>query len=695
MLAAVRACGVAVRRLVTVCAAAVAAGLVLLSGAGAAGPEGWTTYGRDAGRSGAAAEALPPSSVRPDVVLPIRGRVTSQVLAARDVPKPGLTTLYVATSAGVLYALGESGYVRWRVDLGRLPNACPQLDGYGVTGTPAIDAASRSLFVADALGRLHDLDLATGAERPGWPVTLYSDPGLELVWGALALADGHVYVPTGSYCDGGPFVGKVISVDVATQAVSTWQAVPPELGGGGGIWGWGGVAYSRALDRLYVATGNAFEGGTNTGDAFSEAAGYGEAVVSLDPALGVVGASHPASVDEPLDLDLVGSPVVAERPGCGPLVFAHDKNAELFGWHADAVGGQPLWTVALEPYNPDNPVLSQLAWDPKRNALFAVTGSRIVRVDVAADCSASVRWSRALGTDSLNGSPTVSGDAVWFGLSGSPRLVAFGADTGVRLASLPLPGLVVAAPTVVDGRIVVGTFTGQFVSYRSSLAGAVAAGPPAPAVAGHSSWLDRRHGWVSREDGVWATEDGGGHWRRVFGQAASEVLRTSPKDGLIRVPSVESGCTCTRTLYTVDNGAHWVPTRAVAGRLVGKGRSVYWVGANGTEVEQIAPWPPVDRLRSHPVASTDGATISDLALIQDGVAALVQNPSSGAVSVLVVNGAGQSLIHLPQAPGALVTTSLSTSGSALVVAGTVFAGGTLQRVRWSSDGDGAWDPSAS
>ena len=384
--------------------------------------------------------------------------------------------------------------------------------------------------------------------------------------------------------------------------------------------------------------------------------------------------------------------MIADRPGCGPLVFAHDKNAELFGWHADAVTGQPLWTVALEPYDPDNPVLSQLAWDRKRNALFAVTGSKIVRVDVAADCSASIRWSRALGTDSLNGSPTVSGDAVWFGLSGSPRLVAFDADTGARLVSLPLPGLVVTAPTVVDGRIVVGTFTGQLVSYRSSLAGAVAPGPPAPAVPGHSSWLDRSRGWVSREDGVWATEDAGGHWRHVFGQAASEVLRTSPKTGLIRVPSVEPGCTCTRTLYTVDNGAHWTATRAVAGRLVGKGLSVYWVGANGTEVEQIAPWPPVDRLRSHPVASTDGGTISDLALIQGGVAALVQNPANGAVSVLVVNGAGQSVIHLPQAPGVLVTTALSVSGSALVVAGTVFDGGTLQRVRWTSDGDGVWDP---
>jgi hypothetical protein len=90
-------------------------------------PTGWTTYGGDPGRVGSAPALAPP--IKPAFVLPLRGRVTSQVLAARDVPSPGLTTLYVTTSAGIVYALSESGYVRWRVDLGQLANECPQLDG--------------------------------------------------------------------------------------------------------------------------------------------------------------------------------------------------------------------------------------------------------------------------------------------------------------------------------------------------------------------------------------------------------------------------------------------------------------------------------------------------------------------------------------------------------------------------------------
>ena len=224
--------------------------------------------------------------------------MTSQPLVARNVPRKGDTTVYVATSAGFVYALAANGYVRWRVDLGRfvLP-ACPQIpDGWGVTGTPVIDPATRTLYVADAFGRLHAFDLATGAERAGWPVVLYRDYRRELVWGAMLLVDGAIYAGTGAYCDL-PMEGKLIRVSLADRKVSSWTVVPPELGGGGGIWGWGGVAYSAKRDSLFVVTGNAFEGGSNKGAAFSEAAGYGEHLVELSrdlasPLVGRAGADR-------------------------------------------------------------------------------------------------------------------------------------------------------------------------------------------------------------------------------------------------------------------------------------------------------------------------------------------------------------------------------------------------------------------
>ncbi len=662
--------------------------VAVVAGAQAAGPApGWPTYGGEPGRTGAVGDALPPTTVKPAFVLPVTGRVTSQVLAARDVPAGGVTTLYVATSAGRIYAVSETGYVRWRVDLGQLPHACPQLDGYGITGTPAIDPATRTLYAADALGRLHALDLATGAERSGWPVVLYPDPARELAWGALAFAGGRVYVPTGSYCDAGPFQGKVISVDVSSREVSTWTAVPVEQGGGGGIWGWGGVAYSSSLDSLFIATGNAFEGGSNTGDTFSEAAGFGESVVALSPALEVRGASHPVSIDQPLDLDFVGSPVVVDRPGCGELVLAQDKNAQIFAWKAADVGGGPLWSLTLETFDPDDPVLSQLAWDPKRNAAFAVTGTRLVRVDVAADCSGSIAWTHELGTDSLNGSPTVAGGTVWFGVSAGPRLLGVDTGTGETVASLALPGLAVTAPTVLDGRIFVPTFTGQLVGFSSARAAPAAPGPAAAGVTGHSSWIDARHGWVSRETGVWATDDGGARWRQIFAKAAVTVVRTSVRAGVIRVPAVPSGCTCAYDLWTVDGGLHWTATRAIGGGLIGRGGALYWVAASRTAISRVTPWPPAGRLRSQAVGRLDGGTIRGLALLPDGIAALARDASTGDLSVLLVQGGAARTRALPSPPGTTVAQSLRSSGSELVVDATVLDGDALEQLRWTSTGD--------
>src|SRR4029453_14058626 len=140
--------------------------------------------------------------------------------------------------------------------------------------------ATHAIYVADAFGRVHALDLATGAERPGWPATVYTDFRRELVWGALTAVGGSLYFGTGSYCDR-KMVAKVFRVDIATGGVSQWEVVPKRLGGGGGVWGWGGLAYSAARGSLNAVTGNAFEGGLNRGKRFREYAGYGERLVEL------------------------------------------------------------------------------------------------------------------------------------------------------------------------------------------------------------------------------------------------------------------------------------------------------------------------------------------------------------------------------------------------------------------------------
>ena len=217
--------------MVVVCAALV----VCLNAAAAAPTASWTTYGNGPARAGDASSATPQALSR-DFVLPLDGRIVGQVLAANG-------TFYAATTAGEVAAFTADGSLRWRVDVGQLAQSCQQLDGYGVVGTGAIDEAAGALYVADGFGRLHALDLVTGAEHDGWPLRVFSDFRRELVWGALTLADGAVYVPTASYCDS-PSMGGVYRVDLASRDVSFWISVPADEGGGGGVWGWGGTAYS-------------------------------------------------------------------------------------------------------------------------------------------------------------------------------------------------------------------------------------------------------------------------------------------------------------------------------------------------------------------------------------------------------------------------------------------------------------------
>jgi hypothetical protein len=263
----------------------------------------------------------------------------------------------------------------------------------------------------------------------------------------------------------------------------------------------------------------------------------------------------------------------------------------------------------------------------------------------------------------------------------------------LQLASYPLPGLTVTAPTVLDGRIFVGTFTGQLVAFASARAVPARAGPAAPEAPGHSSWLDAKHGWVSRETGVFATDDGGRTWSRIYAQPATTVVRTSRAAGVIRIATVAPGCACAYNLWTTDGGKHWTATRAFGGELIGRGRTLYWLADGGLEIRQVLPWPPGRQIRSQTVASVQEGRFVSLALVPGGVAGLAKGPTGGPSIVVAKGGGKNEVLELPQPPGELISQSLRASGQTLIVDGTVFSDGETARVRWISSGDvDGWQP---
>lgn len=648
---------------------------------------GWLTFGNGVARTGATTAALDPRTLHPNWFRATDGMVTAQPLVARNVPAAGQQTAYVETNLGRVIAYAPNGYVRWQRTLGALPNSCPQLAAWGIVGTPVIDPASRALYVADGFGLVHALDLVTGRDHPGWPVRIYDDPSAELVWGALASVSGSIYIGTGSYCDR-PMVGKLIRVQVASRRVSAWTAVPAELGGGGSIWGWGGPAYSAAQHALFVVTGNAFEGGTNTGAAFDEAAGYGEQLVELSPDLQVLAASHPADVAGAGDFDFIGSPVIFTPPGCGELVAAANKNGRLYLWRAASIASGPIADLALQAASQDQPLLTQIAYDARTTSLYVSTFTSLFRVSVEGCESARVVWKGRYPNPTLEGSPTVAGATVWVALSGAPaRMRGYDAATGRLRYDGAVGGISFAPPSAVTGRLYEGADHG----FADRSAGS--SRPPAAAsrVRAYTSWSDKRHGWQSREGGVFASDDAGRTWRRIYGTYAQRVVRLSQSNGVISIGTGAVSCNCReRQLWTSDDGHSWHETRALGPQFVGSASNLYtWSDATLSR----ASWPP----RRSTMLATLGETIADAAPIPGGVAALLTGSGhswDNRARIVALRGDAESTIELPDEPGDVLARALTADWPNLVVRTYVFTDSGRKTVSWrSTDGGKTWHAS--
>lgn len=213
--------------------------------------------------------------------------------------------LLVVTETDNIYGLSPAtGAQIWTKNVGSpLPaSALPCSDlspNIGITGTPVVDSATGTAYVmaktwdgAKATWKLHALDIHTGAERSGWPVTIAGNadnhpsvpfsPKTQLQRPGLLLLNGVVYAGFGSHCDISPYQGWVFGVSTTNHAITAKWVDTSGLDGAG-IWQAGGGLISDGSNQLIVATGNAF--GVNYGTSpvlgSHAPADLGEAVVRL------------------------------------------------------------------------------------------------------------------------------------------------------------------------------------------------------------------------------------------------------------------------------------------------------------------------------------------------------------------------------------------------------------------------------
>lgn len=272
----------------------------------------------------------------------IVGNVYAQPLYVEGGPD-GRAKVIVVTESNNVYALDAvNGRPIWELNVGTPHPGRGNIVPCGITGTPVIDLASRSLFfdaVTSAPNNfIYSLNVDTGAINAGWPVNVNTavsgfDSLIQSQRAALGILGVRVYVPYGGYFgDAGDYHGRVVGVRMNNPAsVTNWATAATKAG----IWGPGGIASDGT--SLFVTTGNGTGG-----------FGQQESVVRLQPGPVFSGATADywaptnwASLDGS-DSDLGGSgPIVVDVPGATPsaLVCAIGKDHNAYLLNRANLGG--------------------------------------------------------------------------------------------------------------------------------------------------------------------------------------------------------------------------------------------------------------------------------------------------------------------------------------------------------------------
>jgi hypothetical protein len=230
-----------------------------------------------------------PSGGRKNVVF---AATASDTVFAFDADDPAASTPLWRTS---LNPAGETPVAASDVgDSTRYGKYADMSGNVGIVGTPVIDAATNVLYVVaktkDGSGnffqRLHALNIASGTEVSGWPVTIAASvsgsneqgqtnitflPRQQNQRAALALwrppngGNPIVHIAWGSHGDAPPYHGWLMSYDTVTRAqVGVFLTTPNiremdengDMAGGGSIWQAGQGPAIDGAGNVYVMTGN-------------------------------------------------------------------------------------------------------------------------------------------------------------------------------------------------------------------------------------------------------------------------------------------------------------------------------------------------------------------------------------------------------------------------------------------------------
>ena len=262
----------------------------------------------------------------------------------------------VATQSNNVYALNAlTAAIIWQRNVGTPHSSLGNISPIGITGTPVVDLASRSLFfdavISGPNNLIFSLNVDTGATNPGWPVNVnarisgFSSPVKANGVHSVSWAPSFTFHTVDILATLPPYFGRVLGVQISDPAATIGSFATTSTRAG--IWAPGGIASDGT--NLFVTTGNGAGGVTWNGS---------EAVIRLQPGPSFTGSTtdYWAPTDwatlDGSDEDLGGSgPVLVDVPGATPsaLVVQYGKDSKVYLLNRNNLGGvsAPLSTLNI------------------------------------------------------------------------------------------------------------------------------------------------------------------------------------------------------------------------------------------------------------------------------------------------------------------------------------------------------------
>jgi hypothetical protein len=282
-----------------------------------------TTYHNDTGRTGqnTTETILTQANVNSTMFgllrkLAVDGRVDAEPLYLSQLSVGGVThnVVFIMTEHDSAYAFdADTGAQLWKVSLAGSgetssdDRGCSQVTPeIGITSTPVIDraAGAHGILYAVAMSknsstffqRLHALDITTGAELEGGPVTIQAtypgtganssggqvvfDPKQYKERAALLLLNGVIYTSWASHCDFNPYTAWIIGYNQTTLAPTSILNLNPN-GSEGSIWQSGGGLAADPQGNIYALIANGTFETTLDANGFPNKQDYGNGFVKI------------------------------------------------------------------------------------------------------------------------------------------------------------------------------------------------------------------------------------------------------------------------------------------------------------------------------------------------------------------------------------------------------------------------------